>query len=232
LDEDDNKPKRIMNNRDSSFKREGNNYLKYGYRPKNFNSQKKKYGPPSNQTSRFWNKGRNNFNKMKKDLSFNNSQRFGSKTLHHSNSNFANNQKNRMTSPKPFLRNKKFGLNNLNSKFKANKDKENFGIKKYNEKNLNDDFEVELNSVEESKNNDSDEESGEKNEKSFSKTTNDLFKNRSEGDKSDENDNNSDDFENNDDNKNDSDEDKDEIKEDENTQEDNDNEEGDFDVDF
>ena len=232
LDEDDNKPSRIMNNRDSSFKREGNNYLKYSYRPKNFNSQKKKYGPPSNQTSRFWNKGRNNFNKMKKDLSFNNSQRFGSKTLHHSNSNFANSQKNRMTSPKPFLRNKKFGLNNLNSKFKANKDKENFGIKKQNEKNLNDDFDVELKSVEESKNNDSDEESGEKNEKSFSKTTNDLFRNRSEGDKSNENDNNSDDFENNDDNKNDSDEDKDEIKEDENTQEDNDNEEGDFDVDF
>ena len=77
-----------MSRRDSSFKREGNNYIKYGYRSNNFNSQKKKYGPPS-QSSRFWNKGKNNFNKMNKDLSFN-SHRFGSKTLHHSNSNFAN----------------------------------------------------------------------------------------------------------------------------------------------
>ena len=228
LDEDDNKSNRIMNKRDSSFKREGNNYLKYGYRQKNFNSQNKKYGP-SNQTSRFWNKGKTNFNKMSKDLSFN-SHRFGSKTLHHSNSNFTNRHNNRMTSPKPFIRNKKFGLNNLNSKFKSNKDKENFGVKKYNEKNLNDDFEVELNSVEESKNNDSEEESENKKEKSFSKKANNLC--RSEGDKSNENDNNSDDFDNNDDNKNESDDDKDEIKEDENNQEDDENEDGDFDVDF
>lgn len=228
LDDDDNKSNRIMNNRDSSFKREGNNYHKYGYRPKNFNSNKKKYGLPASQTSRYWNKGKNNFNK---DLSFN-SHRFGSKTLHHSNSNFISRQNNRMSSPKPFLRTKKFGLNNLNSKFKPNKDKDNFGIKKYNEKNLNDDFEVELNSVEESKDNDSEEESEEKNEKSFSKKENDLFRNHSDGDKSNENDNNFDDFDKDDDNKNDSDDDKDEIKEDENNQEEDDNEGGDFDVDF
>ena len=228
LDDDDNKSNRILNNRDSSFKREGNNYHKYGYRPKNFNSNKKKYGPPASQTSRYWNKGKNNFNK---DLSFN-SHRFGSKTLHHSNSNFISRQNNRMSSPKPFLRTKKFGLNNLNSKFKPNKDKDNFGIKKYNEKNLNDDFEVELNSVEESKDNDSEEESEEKNEKSFSKKENDLFRNHSDGDKSNENDNNFDDFDKDDDNKNDSDDDKDEIKEDENNQEEDDNEGGDFDVDF
>ena len=228
FDEDDNKPNRIMNNRDSGFKREGNNFIKYGYRPKNFNSQKKKYGPPS-QTSRFWNKGKNNFNKMNKNISFN-SHLFGSKTLHHSNSNFNNRHNNRMTSPKPFLRNKKFGLGNLNSKFKSNKDKDKFGVKKYNEKNLNDDFEVDLNSVEESKDNDSEEESEDKNEKSFSKKTNNLC--RSEGDKSNENDNNSDDFDNNDDNKNESDDDKDEIKEDENNQEDDDNQDEDFDVDF
>ena len=227
-DEEENKSNRIMNRRDSSFKREGNNYIKYGYRSNNFNSQKKKYGPPS-QSSRFWTKGKNNFNKMNKDLSFN-SHRFGSKTLHHSNSNFANRHNNRMTSPKPFLRNKKFGLGNLNSKFKSNKDKDNFGVKKYNEKNLNDDFEVELNSVEESEDNDSEEESEKKNEKSFSKNANNLC--RSEGDKSNENDNNSDDFDNNDDNKNEFDDDKDEIKEDENNQEDDDNQDEDFDVDF
>ena len=166
---------------------------------------------------------------MNKDLSFN-SHRFGSKTLHHSNSNFANRHNNRMTSPKPFLRNKKFGLGNLNSKFKSNKDKDNFGVKKYNEKNLNDDFEVELNSVEESEDNDSEEESKEKNGKSFSKNANNLC--RSEGDKSNENDNNSDDSDNNDDNKNESDDDRDEIKEDENNQEDDDNQGEDFDVDF
>ena len=226
FNDDNEKPNRIMNKRDSSFIRD-NDFHKYSYRPKNFISQKKRFG--SNSSSRFWNKGKSNFMKSKKDLSFN-SHHFVPKSLHHSNSNFISRQNNRMNSPKPFRRPKKFGLN-PNQKFKPNGDKDNYDIKKYNEKNLNDDFEVELNSVEESKNGESEEESEEKKEKSFSKTTNNFFKKHSDEEKSNENDNNFDDFDNDDD-KNDMGEENGEIKEDENNNEDEDNGEDDLEVDF
>lgn len=236
--EDDEPGNRNINKRDSSFKRDRNDFGKYSYNPKNFNSHKKKYGPPSSTTSHYWNKGKGGFNKIKKDLSFN-SHRFGSKSLHHSSSNFLSRHNNRMTSPKPFGRPKKFGLNNPNPKFKQNSDKENYGIKKYNEENLNDDFEVELNSVEENNNN-SEEESEQRKEKSFSKTTNEFFKNKSEGDQSNDSKNNADDDDNdhdndndNEDDKNDMEDDNDEIKENEDNDDEGDNgSDDDFDVDF
>ena len=227
--DDNDKPNRIMNKREPSYKREKNDFHKYGFRPKNYISQKKKFGPPST-TSRYWNKGKSNFIKPKKDLSFN-SHHFGPKTLHHSNSNFISRHSNRMNSPKPFGRPKKFGGNNPINKYNSNGNKENYEIKKYNEKNLNDDFEVELNSVEESKNNESEEESEEKNEKSFNETSKNFFKNKSEDDKSNENENHFDYFDD-DNNKNNEDDDFDEVKENENNKDDENNEDDDFDVDF
>ena len=227
--DDNDKPNRIMNKREPSYKREKNDFHKYGFRPKNYISQKKKFGPPST-TSRYWNKGKSNFIKPKKDLSFN-SHHFGPKTLHHSNSNFISRHSNRMNSPKPFGRPKKFGANNPINKYNSNGNKDNYEIKKYNEKNLNDDFEVELNSVEESKNNESEEESEEKNEKSFNETSKNFFKNKSEDDKSNENENHFDYFDD-DNNKNNEDDDFDEVKENENNKDDENNEGDDFDVDF
>ena len=230
--EDNEKSNRHMNNRDSSYNRDNNDFHKYNYRSKNFIAPKKKFGPTN--SSRFWNKGKNNFMKAKKDLSFN-SHHYGPKTLHHSNSNFISRQTNRMNSPKPFRRTKKFGLNNPISKFKSNGEKDNYGIKKYNEKNLNDDFEVELNSVEESKNNESEEESEEKKEKSFNKTSNDFFRNRSEDDKSHENENNFDYFDNDNEKKkkkNDMDDENEDVKEEENNLDEENNEDDDLDVDF
>ena len=232
FNEDNEKSIRHINKRDSSYNRDNNDFHKYNFRSKNFIAPKKKFGPSN--SSRFWNKGKNNFIKTKKDLSFN-SHRYGPKTLHHSNSNFISRQTNRMSSPKPFGRPKKFGLNNPISKFKSKGEKDNYGIKKYNEKNLNDDFEVELNSVEESKNNESEEESEEKKEKSFNKSSNEFFRNRSEDDKSHENANNFDYFDNendNDDNKNDMEDENEDVKEEENNIEDGNNEDDDFDVDF
>lgn len=232
LDEDDGRSRRNISQRDSSYNRERNDYNKYSYRPKNnFISQKKKFGA-SSSSSHYWNKGKNNY--TKKDSSFN-SHHFAPKTIHHSSSNFISRQVNRMNSPKPFGRPKKFGFNNPISKYKSNKDKDNdnFGIKKYNEKNLKDDFEVDLNSVEESKNNDSDEESEERKEKSFSKTTNDFFRNRSDEDRSNENENNFNEFDNDDNNNDMDDDEKEDIKEnEEKNMEEEDNEDDELQIDF
>ena len=222
--DDNEKPNRIIRKRDSSFKRDN-----YGFRPKNYISQKKKFGPPS--STHYWNKGKSNFIKPKKDLSFN-SHHFGPKTLHHSNSNFISRHTNRMSSPKSFGRPKKFGSNNPIMKFNSSGNKENYEIKKYNEKNLNDDFEVELNSVEESKNNESEEESEEKKEKSFNETPKNFFRNKSEDDKSNENENNFDYFDNDDNKNNNEEDDFEEIKEDANNKDEENNEDDDFDVDF
>ncbi len=233
LGEDDEIGNRNINKRDLSFKRDRNDFGKYSFHPKNFNSHKKKYGQPSSTTSHYWNKGKGGFNKIKKDLSFS-SHRFGSKTLHHSSSNFIGRHNNKMNSPKSFGRSKKFGLNNPNPKFKHDADKEKYGIKKYNEENLNDDFEVELNSVEENNNN-SEEESEQKKEKSFSKTTNEFFKNKSEGDQSNESKNNVNDDDDNEEDKNDNEDENenDEIKENENINDEGDNgNDDDFDIDF
>ena len=232
LDEDDGRSRRNISQRDSSYNRERNDYNKYSYRPKNnFISQKKKFGA-SSSSSHYWNKGKNNY--TKKDSSFN-SHHFAPKTIHHSSSNFISRQVNRINSPKPFGRPKKFGFNNPISKYKSNKDKDNdnFGIKKYNEKNLKDDFEVDLNSVEESKNNDSDEESEERKEKSFSKTTNDFFRNRSDEDRSNENENNFNEFDNDDNNNDMDDDEKEDIKEnEEKNMEEEDNEDDELQIDF
>ena len=240
IDEVDERKNKYRNKRDLSFKREDSDFHKYGHHQKNYISQKKKIFHTSVSSSNFWNKGKNNFIKTKKDSSFNSFHFSQKKHPHnsHNNSNFISRQINkRMNSPKPFRRPNNFRLK-LNPKFRNNKEhhqgknktKDNFGIKKYNEKNLNDDFEVELNSVEESKNNESEDESEERKEKSFSKTTNDFFRNNFEEDKSD-NDNNFDDFDN-DDNKNDIAEENEEIKENENGLEDEDNDNNDLDIDF
>ena len=227
FDENNERQNRNINKKDLSFKREPNDFHKYSYRPKNFIPQKKKFGLSSNH---IWNKGKSSFIKSKKDLSFN-SYHYGPKTLHHSNSNFISRQTNRMNSPKPFRKPKKFGFN-PEQKFKPNFDnKEKYGVKKYNEKNLNDDFEVELNSVEESKNGESEEESEDKKEKSFSKTTDNFFRNHSDEDKSNENEKDLDYF-NNDGNKSDMEEEDGEIKEDDDNKEDDNNEEDDLEVDF
>ena len=221
------RPSYNENKRDSSYNREGNDFHKYNYRSKNFITQKKKFGLLSSSTH-FWNKGKSNFMKTKKDLSFN-SHQYRPKTLHHSNSNFISRQNNRMSSPKPFGRPKKFGLNNLKQKFNSNRDTENYDIKKYNEKNLNDDFEVELNSVEEGKNNESEEESEEKKDQSFNAKKNEFYKAHSEEEKSNEN---NFDYFDKDDNKDDMEEENEDIKDDENNMEDENNEDNDFDVDF
>ena len=230
-DEGNEKSNRIMMKRDSSFKRDNNDFHKYSYRPKNFITQKKKFGT----SSHFWNKGKSNFMKIKKDLSFN-SYHFGHKTLHHSNSNFISRHPKRFNSPKPFRKPKKFGLNNPNQKYKSNGDKEKYDIKKYNEKNLKDDFEVELNSVEESKNGESEEESEERKEISFTKRTNNYFRNHSEEEKSNENENNFGFFDKDDD-KDDEEIENGEIKENEDNdeedkKEDDDGDDNDFEVDF
>lgn len=241
--------KRFRNKRDLGYKRENSDF-KYSHHPTNFVPQKKRF-IHSSSSSNFWNKGKINFINPKKDSSFNNSYHYSQKNLPHkpyNSSNFISrqiNNNNRMNSPKPFRNTKNYGFN-PNPKFRNNKDyhhdkgkssKDNFGIKKYNEKNLNDDFEVELNSVEESKNNESETESEEIKEKSFSKTTrnNDFFKNNFEEDKSDnfnDNENNFNDFDDN--NKNDMNDMDDanyneEIKENDNSQDDDNAE---LDVDF
>ena len=235
------------NKRDLSYQREPRDFHKYGRQQKNYVPQNKRFLRTSASSSHFWNKSKNNFKKNKIDSSFNSShfsKNNPKRNSSHNSLNFISRQiNNRMNSPKPFRKQKTF-REYQNPKFRTNKDmdkknnisKDNFGLNKYNEKNLNDDFEVELNSVEESKNNESEEESEERKEKSFEKSSNNYFRDNFEEDKSDndndkDNNNNFDDFDN-DDNKNDMDDENEEIKENDNSLGDGDNDNNDMDVDF
>ena len=122
----------------------------------------------------------------KKEISFN--RNFANKSLIHSNSNFVNYHGKRMNSPKGFDEFKKY--NNNNGKYNINKGKEKYenkygknnhvtkGAKKYYEKKIKDDFEVDLDTEEEN-NASNDDKNGIKEEKAFFKTTNDFFRNNS-----------------------------------------------------
>jgi hypothetical protein len=142
---------------------------KFSFFPKNFMNQKKLH-----ISSRIGNK--KTFGK-KGEAPFN--RHFCNKALIHSNSNFLNHHNNRKNSPNLFDDHKRF----FNSKFKANRGKDNydgkFGQKKYKVGRNADDFEVDLESGEES-NDDNKLKNG---EKSFFKTTDEIFRNDKDCDK-------------------------------------------------
>ena len=151
---------------------------KFGFFTKNFIGQKKIH-----ISSRIGNK--KTFGK-KGETPFN--RHFCNKTLIHSNSNFlSHHNNNRINSPNLYDHNKRY----FNSKFKMNRGKDNydekFGQKKYKVGRNTDDFEVDLESGEESDENNRDNDV----EKTFFKTTNDFFRNDKDCDK-DSDDNKSD----------------------------------------
>lgn len=148
-----------------------NKKSKYGFFPKNFVGPKKPYIQPQIGNKKFF--GKKNENKF--------SHNFANKSMIHSNSNFLNHYGKRINSPKGFEEFKMFNNNGKNKIYRGkenyddNHGKNSFGCKKYYEKRIKDDFEVDLESDEENNINNN-QENNENNKKiPFCKTINDFF---------------------------------------------------------
>ena len=173
ISDDEEKLKR-KGHRDFSNKNE-----KFRFFPKNYGGSKKPHMQGRTGNKKFF--------LRKNETSFN--RQFGNKTLIHSNSNFLSLNhlgNNRMNSPKGYDEHKKFNnngrynkLNKGKEKHEQNHGKNNFAQKKYQQKNNNDDFEVDLESDNENKSNDNNENDMSNNlskiEKTFFKTSVQLF---------------------------------------------------------
>ena len=146
---------------------------KFRFFPKNFGGSKKTHMQCRGGNKKFFSK--------KNETSFN--RQFGNKTLIHSNSNFLglnHHGNNRMNSPKGFTINGRYNkMNKGKEKHDQKLGKNSVAQKNYQQKKKKDDFEVDLESANESKSNDNKENDMSNNlskvEKTFYKTSVQIF---------------------------------------------------------